>query len=132
MQKRRRIMVIDDDAMLLQVTRELLEHDGYDVLTLQNAFGATSAIRATRPDLVLLDVNMPALSGENLAHLILSNTHTRAVPIVFYSSNDEDSLSAGVRKHGVRGYICKGDISMLRRKVREYADVPAGRDSPAP
>ena len=123
MTKRKKIMVIDDDAMLLQVTQGLLEHEGYDVLTLQNAFGATSAIRASTPDLVLLDINMPALSGEHLAPLLQTNQHTRRVPIVFYSSNDEDTLSASVRKHGVRGYICKGDPAMLRRKVREYCEA---------
>jgi CheY-like chemotaxis protein len=117
MKHRKKIMVIDDDEQVLQVTQELLEHAGYDVVTLRHGIGATSAIRAHQPDLLLLDINMPALSGENLVTVILANEHTRSVPILFYSSNDEDSLLESVARQGVAGYICKGDLPMLHRKV---------------
>jgi PleD family two-component response regulator len=125
--KRKKVMIIDDNEEVLQVTRDLLEHEGYDVVTHQHGFGATSAIRANRPDLVLLDINMPALSGENLAPLIHANRHTERVPIIFYSSNDEDALLDSVKRLGVADYICKGNISELRVKVRRYA----GRDGAA-
>ncbi len=121
MKKRKKIMIIDDSEEVLQVTRELLEHEGYDVVTHRNALGATSAIRANDPDLVLLDINMPALSGESLAPLLRSNAHTNRVPILFYSSNDEDSLLESVTRFGVAGYICKGNIPELRHKVFEHA-----------
>jgi CheY-like chemotaxis protein len=120
MKYRKKIMVIDDDEQVLQVTKELLEHEGYDVVTLERGTGATSAIRANQPDLVLLDINMPAFSGENLAPVLLANEHTRRIPILFYSSNDEDYLLESVARHGVTGYICKGDLPMLHRKVREH------------
>ncbi len=124
MNRNRKIMVIDDDEKYLIATKELLEEEGYDVITYQHGFGATSAVRANRPDLVLLDINMPALSGENLASIILRNDHAKHVPIVFYSSNDEDSLRSSVLKHGVRGYICKGDVAELRKKVLRYLSSP--------
>ncbi len=120
MAKRKKIMVIDDDDRILLTTKELLEMEGYDVVTFRYGFGATSAIRANQPDLVLMDINMPALSGENLSRLIRSNSHTRSVPIVFFSSNDEDSLRRSVDRYGVQGYICKGDIVELREKVHRY------------
>lgn len=124
MLKRKKIMVIDDDEQLLMITRELLENEGYDVLTHQYGFGASSAVRASQPDLVLLDINMPALSGEKFAGIVQANEYTKHVPIVFYSSNDEDSLASSVAKHGVRGYICKGNIAELQRKVAEYLEGP--------
>ncbi len=120
MRTRKKIMIIDDNAEVLQVTRDLLENEGYDVVTYQNGFGATSAIRANQPDLVLLDINMPALSGENLAPIIRANMHTGRVPILFYSSNDEDSLLESVTRFGVAGYICKGNIPDLRNKVFQH------------
>lgn len=124
MPKRKKIMVIDDDEQLLMITRELLEDAGYDVLTHRYGFGASSAVRASQPDLVLLDINMPALSGEKFAGIIQANEHTKHVSIVFYSSNDEDSLASSVAKYGVRGYICKGNIVELRRKVAAYLEGP--------
>jgi len=117
MKQRKKIMIIDDNEEVLQVTRDLLEHEGYDVVTHRYALGATSAIRANQPDLVLLDINMPALSGETLAPIIRSNVHTGRVPILFYSSNDEDSLLESVMRYGVAGYVCKGNIPDLRNKV---------------
>ncbi len=113
-------MIIDDNEEVLQVTKELLENEGYDVVTHRNALGATSAIRANRPDLVLLDINMPALSGEGLAPIIRANAHTCEVPVLFYSSNDENSLLESATRFGVAGYICKGNIPELRNKVFQH------------
>ncbi len=120
MHRRKKVMIIDDNEDVLQVTRELLEHEGFDVVIHQNGFGATSAIRANQPDLVLLDINMPALSGENLAPILRANEHTRRTPVLFYSSNDEDTLVECVARFGVAGYICKGNILELRTKVHQY------------
>ncbi len=120
MRKRKKVMIIDDNEEVLQVTRELLENEGYDVVTHRNALGATSAIRANRPDLVLLDINMPALSGEGLAPIIRANAHTCGVPVLFYSSNDENSLLESATRFGVAGYICKGNIPELRNKVFQH------------
>lgn len=124
MPKRKKIMLIDDDEQQLAITRELLEYEGYDVLTHRLGFGASSAVRANQPDLVLLDINMPALSGEKLSEIIRANVHTKHVPIVFFSSNDEVSLASSVTKYAVRGYICKGNIADLRRKVAAYLQEP--------
>jgi DNA-binding response OmpR family regulator len=129
--KRKKIMVVDDDERHLEAAKEILEDEGYDVIAYRRGGpaeividGETSAIRANRPDLVLLDINMPALSGDSLASLILANEHAKHVPIVFYSSNDEDSLRFSVSKHGVCGYICKGDVAELRKKVLRYLSSP--------
>ncbi|HCC68844.1 MAG TPA: response regulator [Nitrospiraceae bacterium] len=120
MERTKKIIIIDDDERHLIATKELLEEEGYEVITHKNAFGSTNLIREVQPDLVLLDVNMPALSGERLSSLLLSNKITKHVPLVFYSSNDEDSLRRSVSEYGVKGYICKGDIFELKRKVAYY------------
>lgn len=119
------IMIIDDDIKHLLTAKELLENMGYEVHIHQFAFGATNAVIEAKPDIVLLDMNMPALSGENLSTLLLSNSKTRNIPIVFYSSNDEDSLRKAVVKYGVKGYIAKGDIFELRQKIASYLEAPS-------
>jgi CheY-like chemotaxis protein len=62
---------------------------------------------------------MPALSGDRLCSLLRSNGSQRDVPILFYSSNDEDNLRHSVSRFGASGYVCKGDIAGLRRKVAQ-------------
>lgn len=120
--QKKTILVIDDDEKLLMTTKELLENEGYQVLTHMRAFGATAAVGLVKPDLVLLDINMPGLSGDRLAYLLRANEKTKDVPIVFYSSNDEDTLRRAVTTHKVSGYIAKGDIFDLRKKVSCYLE----------
>lgn len=115
--KGKKILVIDDDKKHLLAVKEILEVEGYDIFTYHQPFGSTQMAKHLSPDLILLDVNMPGLSGEMLSKVMRS--HSKA-PIVFYSSNDEDSLRQLVRLHNVKGYICKGDLFGLREKVAYY------------
>ncbi|MBN2382570.1 response regulator [bacterium] len=120
MPERKKILIVDDDPKILLMSKELLEMEGYEVSTHDQAFGTTNRAIKEQPDLVLLDINMPFLSGDLLAELIKDNRLTRNIPIVFYSSNDETSLAQMATRYQVRGYICKGDLVQLRRKVRYY------------
>jgi PleD family two-component response regulator len=89
--------------MHLISAKELLEDAGYEVITHHSWFGSTTAIKNLKPDLVLLDINMPALPGDELSVILRSNSKIKDVPIVFYSSNDEDSLRKAASVYGVRG-----------------------------
>lgn len=122
---KKKVLVVDDDDLHLYTTKELLQSERLEVVTHQHGFGVTSLMKQLQPDLVLLDINMPALAGDKLATLLCSNSDISHIPIVFHSSNDEDSLRKLVQAHGVRGYICKGDVAALRHKVREYLSLPS-------
>ncbi len=120
MQNKKKVLVVDDDEMHLYTTKELLQNDRIEVGTHKNWIGATNRVRDFQPDLVLLDINMPGLSGDKLSEIIKPYCDWTRTSIVFHSSNDEDSLRALVETHGVQGYICKGNILDLRNKVNEY------------
>jgi PleD family two-component response regulator len=117
---RKKILIVDDDESHLMLTRELLHGESYEVLTHQNGFGVLAVVHGFQPDLVLLDVNMPALQGDKLAHLLRMTFSTRNVPIFFYSSLDEDILREHAADCGVQGYICKGDIVDMKSKIERY------------
>jgi CheY-like chemotaxis protein len=121
-----KILVVDDDPTHLFCTKELLEAEGYDVLVHQGAFGATEKVLRESPDLLLVDVNMPALSGEGLVSVLRTRERTRGVPVLLHSSNDEQALRDGARRLGVEGYVPKGDIEQLRRKVAATVKARAG------
>lgn len=114
------ILVVDDDPQHLSATHDILSAAGYRVLTQQRPFGVTNLVTKHRPDLVLLDVNMPGLSGDALAMILSENPLCAGSPVVFHSSNDEDSLRLMARRFGVQGYICKGNPHDLRRKVAAF------------
>lgn len=115
--RKKRILIIDDDPDQLYLGREILTREGYEVLTHQSPFGVAGLIQASEPDLLLLDVNMPVLPGDDLAAFLKADDRTRAIPIVLYSSSDEIRLRKAVVRHLLEGYIRKGDIADLKLKV---------------
>lgn len=115
----KKILVVDDDPIHLACARDLLEAAGYQAVLHRGAFGATEAVMDHRPDLVLLDVNMPALPGTMLVPVLRGRESTRDVPILLYSSNDEAALRRDAQRLALDGWIAKGDPAELRRKVAE-------------
>jgi CheY-like chemotaxis protein len=120
---KKRILLVDDDEVLLDVMKALLENERYGIITQHEGLGVINLVSQHQPDLVLLDINMPVLSGDHLAMLLRANVDTSHIRIVFYSSNDEDSLRESVSACGVHGCIFKGDILNLHEKVDQYLSV---------
>jgi two-component system, OmpR family, response regulator len=114
---KRRILLVDDDDAHLVSTKGILEDAGFEVFTQRNALGTTNLIKTLQPDLVLLDVNMPGLPGDKLSAIVKSHSATRNVRILYYSSNDEDTLRKAVLETGVDGYVSKGSPAQLRSKI---------------
>ena len=92
-----KVLIVDDDEDILRMAARYLSSRGLVVLTSDTPFGVSTLISRERPAVVVLDVMMPALSGEALAGLIGTLAHDSAV--VFYSALDEHrlkELAAGV------------------------------------
>jgi two-component system OmpR family response regulator len=123
MQKKKIVLVIDDDEIHLYTAQELLQSEQVEIITHQGSFGVTNLVNKIKPDLLLLDINMPALSGSSLAEILLPYCNEIKTPIVFYSSNDEDAMKDIVAEKGVHGYICKGDPDALRTKVYGFLNL---------
>ncbi len=82
-------LLVDDDADVLRLASRFLEHKGLRTMTSESGFGVTNLVREHRPDVVVLDVMMPALDGEQIAALLLEKNP--AVVIVFFSAVDEEA-----------------------------------------
>ena len=103
-----RIFVLDDDENSCQLAKIVLEKAGFEVQTQTKAIGATNAIRSFSPDLVLLDVMMPAVSGGSIAE-ILQRTLKDTPKIVFYSNKSNQELRELCEQTGADGFVCKVD-----------------------
>lgn len=102
-----KILVIDDDEKVLAIAKRNLESAGYQVLTSNSALKMPQIVQRERPDLVLLDVEMPALSGEHVLDLATLFDFLRATPIVIHSSKSEEDLQSLVARSQAKGYIRK-------------------------
>lgn len=102
-----KILVIDDDNKALSIARRQLEAAGYEVLTSDSALRLPQIVQREKPTLVLLDVEMPALSGEHVLDLTTLFDFLRQTPIVLHSAKSEDELKALVARSNAIGYIRK-------------------------
>jgi CheY-like chemotaxis protein len=139
----RTILVIDDNAVVLEVTRSTLEQAGFRVVTRDRASGAVVAVLHERPDLVLLDVNMPNMTGDSLADILSRTRATRGTLVVLYSSLPANALRMKALAAGAHGFIQKtGAQTELVRQVRAFleqdslgaqrvASILAGEESPS-
>ena len=103
----RRILVIDDDPIVLEVVRARLEAAGHEVHTREKAIGTTQWVASHQPDVVLLDVSMPAISGNELVQLLRKRDATANVQVIFYSGLPSEQLGELVRETGALGAISK-------------------------
>jgi CheY-like chemotaxis protein len=101
------VLVVDDDPITLEVARERLEGAGYQVHVRDQALGTTEFIAKNRPDIVLMDVMMPGLSGDKLAELLQRQDRTRQVPVILHSSKESADLDEMVERAGILGAITK-------------------------
>jgi len=85
------ILVVDDKLDTLLLVRELLSSRGYNVNTASDADEALQAIRAERPDLILLDVIMPGRSGYDLCRELKDDPATRLIPVVMITGLSDRS-----------------------------------------
>jgi response regulator NasT len=142
---KRRILIVDDDPLLLQFLNEVIGHAGYDTVTASSGEEALQQIAAGEPDMALLDITMPGMSGLELAHHL--KTHT-TVPFMFLSAIGDSESTRQAAAYGALGYLVKpvdaerlmpafeaglaraDDIRELRRtELNLNAALAAGRET---
>lgn len=82
MSDQKTIVVVDDDADFLALINEVLREEGYHVVPLSTGEGAFQAIKERGPDLVLLDVRLPGVSGYHVLHSLLTEPGTSHIPVI--------------------------------------------------
>lgn len=103
----KRLLVVDDEPRLLKAVGVTLSKEGFDVTTARSGAEALVRINESIPDLIVSDVRMPGLDGQQLARSIRSHPRTELIPIVFLTAKDDrkDRL-AGLRS-GIDAYLTK-------------------------
>jgi AmiR/NasT family two-component response regulator len=101
---KRLILLVDDDALLLQFLTEVLGHAGYDTVAASSAAEAIRQVQAREPDLALLDITMPGMSGLELARHLHEHT---SVPFMFLSASDDGETGKQAANYGAVGFVVK-------------------------
>jgi len=102
------ILVIDDDPVLLAVVGDYLTEAGFTVSTADCGIYSNNIIYGSNPpDLIVLDVIMPLMSGAKKAKLLKQREKSAHIPIILMSSKDEQELKKIAEDCMVNGYLCK-------------------------
>jgi chemosensory pili system protein ChpA (sensor histidine kinase/response regulator) len=100
-------LVVDDSITMRRVTQRLLERNGFRVLTAKDGVEAVSVLQDHRPDIILLDVEMPRMDGYEFARHVRNNADTVNVPIIMVTSRVSEKHRARAIEIGVNDYLGK-------------------------
>ena len=120
----KRILVIEDDRILRKACETSLAKRGFVVLTASNGEEGLSRAEELTPDLILLDMRMPKLSGAETLAALKQNEKTMTIPVIILSNS---SSEAGIQKAetlGAAGYLVKASLSLreLGDRVAEFLE----------
>jgi len=101
------VMVVDDSITVRQVTRRLLNRNGIEVFTAKDGVEALALLQERRPDLMLLDIEMPRMDGFELAATIRGDDALKDLPIIMITSRTGKKHSDYATKIGVNRYLGK-------------------------
>ena len=118
--KRLKVLIVDDDATVAAITAKWLEAMGHAATVHDRPLGTLTAVAAQRPDVVLLDVVLPLLGGEELALILRKNRLLRELRVIFYSALPADELAALLARSPALGAIRKdGDARSFAQQFNE-------------
>ncbi|GMO59628.1 MAG: hypothetical protein Ta2G_19650 [Termitinemataceae bacterium] len=112
------VLAIDDKLEVLMGISEILSGD-YDVRAVKNAAAAMRLLKEEKVDLVILDIDMPVLSGFDLLTFMRRNTESPKIPVVFITAVTDPEVIKKARECNTEGFLTKPfTAELLRRKVQ--------------
>lgn len=116
---KRHIFVVDDDQMILEAVRILLEAAGYQVTTVQEISDTVTEVFTAKPDLLLLDLLLSGEDGRDVAHQIKAHPDFQQLPIIMMSADTQ--IREKTSEAGASAYIKKPfDIDELELLLTKY------------
>ena len=115
--------MVDDDPVILRLIEVNLDLEGFDVVTASRGEDAIAKAAETVPDLILLDLMMPEMSGWELAERLQKQKASAGIPIVFLSARTQEDDRRRGEELGVAGYVTKpfdpADLVATIRKLMQ-------------
>ena len=127
MQRAYRILAVDDEDFNLDLIGALLAPKGYEVVTASNGKEALDIVDRKNIDLILLDINMPKMSGFEVAKKLRENPETKDIPIFIISSLKQDLNINKAYELGIDEYITKPmNIQHLKLRINKFLQKRGG------
>lgn len=120
-----RILIVEDHELNLKLLHDLLEFHGYTIISTLSGAEAVDLARRYHPDLILLDIQLPDISGTEVAQRLKAEADTRAIPIVAVTAfamrgDRERILASGCDDYVAKPFNIRGFLSLVGRYVEAY------------
>ncbi|MBU2575170.1 MAG: response regulator [Elusimicrobia bacterium] len=126
------IIVIDDDPMVGELSRDLLTDEGYNVMLVQDSMEAIPTIRTCRPKLIICDIMMPGLSGMDICKMLKSDPDLKNIKIIIVSGKSYQVEKQRAFQFGADFFLQKPyNVETFSQTVKSIMDG-AGGDAPPP
>lgn len=112
-----KVAIIEDDQAISQMYRIKFEAEGYMVETAENGKLGLALVEQMQPDIILLDLMMPVMTGEEMLAKLRKSSWGKDTKVIILTNRGEQEIPAGVKKLGITSLILKAD--MTPRQVAE-------------
>ncbi|GLK75497.1 response regulator [Methylopila jiangsuensis] len=115
------VLIVEDNELNMKLFHDLLEAHGYATIETRNGVEALELARTHQPDLILMDIQLPEVSGLDVTRWIKEDERTRAIPVIavtaFAMKGDEERIRSG----GCEAYLSKPiSVAKFLETVRHY------------
>ncbi|MCE7030117.1 MULTISPECIES: response regulator [Jiella] len=119
----KKVMIVEDNELNMKLFRDLLVAHGYDTVQTRNGLDAMDLARAERPDLILMDIQLPEISGLDVTRQLKADPELFKIPIIavtaFAMKGDEERIRQG----GCEAYISKPiSVNRFMEVIRSFLD----------
>ena len=116
----KKILVVDDEPIILKVVESRLKANGFQVITAEDGVEGLNRARSENPDLIILDVMLPKMDGYRVCRLLKSDDKYKRIPIVMFSARVQTEDKAMGLEAGADDYMTKPfEPQKFLEKVRE-------------
>ena len=117
---RKKILVVDDETDLIMMVQIRLEANGYEVISANDGKEGLDKVKNESPDLVLLDVMMPNMSGYQVCTILKQDARYKRIPIILITGKGQDDFEKVGKRMGADAFITKPfDPPVLLAKIKE-------------
>ena len=106
-----KIAIIEDDTVINQMYRMKFEADGFEVQLADNGKRGVAMVESFQPDLILMDLSMPEMSGDEALAEIRAHDWGKKIPVIILTNLGEEEAPKGLRTLGIHSYIVKADLT---------------------